>query len=121
MATLKELETYIDYEFSSGAITGKDYLQFQTKYINYIKAICKQNGWIVENIGRNHYTFSLFITNNKGKYVYLSISDVRGWYNAWYERVLIRYALHNKHYSGGKNQYTSLPMLEQKLQQMLEN
>ena len=41
MATLKELETYIDYEFSSGAITGKDYLQFQTKYINYIKAICK--------------------------------------------------------------------------------
>ena len=48
MATLKELETYIDYEFSSGAITGKDYLQFQTKYINYIKAICKQNGWLVE-------------------------------------------------------------------------
>lgn len=45
MAKLQELKKYIDYEFSTGIYTGEDYKTFQTKYINYLKTMCKDNHW----------------------------------------------------------------------------
>ena len=39
MAQIKDLEKYIDYEFSSGCYTGDDYKSFQTKYINFLRSI----------------------------------------------------------------------------------
>ena len=32
MAKLKDLEKYLNYEFSTGCYTGEDYKTFQTKY-----------------------------------------------------------------------------------------
>ena len=61
MAKLAELKKYIGYKFSSGSYTGEDYKSFQTKYINYLKAMCRDNHWQLVNIGRNHYCFSAFI------------------------------------------------------------
>lgn len=78
MAKLNELQKYLDYEFSSGCYTGEDYKTFQTKYINYLKTICKSNNWRLVNVGKNHYCFSAFIKGGtENRYVYLSISDVR--------------------------------------------
>lgn len=45
MAKIAELKKYLGYEFSSGSYTGEDYKSFQTKYINYLKAICRENHW----------------------------------------------------------------------------
>ena len=45
MAKLHELEKYLNYEFSTGCCTGEDYKTFQRKYINYLRALCKENGW----------------------------------------------------------------------------
>ena len=42
MANIKDLKKYIGYEFSSGCYTGDDYKSFQTKYINFLKAIAEQ-------------------------------------------------------------------------------
>ena len=42
MAKLAELKKYLNYEFSSGCYTGEDYKSFQTKYINYLKAMCRE-------------------------------------------------------------------------------
>lgn len=39
MAKIKDLEKYIDYEFSSGCYTGDDYKSFQTKYINFLRSM----------------------------------------------------------------------------------
>lgn len=111
MATLKDLEKYIDYEFSSGCYTGEDYKQFQTKYVNYLRSLCKQNGWELVNVGRNHYEFTAFIKRDS-RYVYFSISDVRYWQNEWYKHILIRTANNEKDYTGGYNNYTSLPSLQ---------
>lgn len=61
MAKLNDLKKYIDYEFSSGCYTGEDYKFFQTKYINYLKAMCKENHWELVNVSKNHYCFSAFI------------------------------------------------------------
>lgn len=112
MANIKDLEKYVNYEFSSGCYTGEDYKTFQTKYINFLKTICKQNHWQLVNVGRNHYCFSAFIKSAENKCVYVSISDVRYFSNEWYNHILIRTAKNEQDYRGGFNNYTTLSDLE---------
>ena len=120
MATIKDLEKYIDYEFSSGCYTGDDYKSFQTKYINFLRSICKQNHWQLVNVGRNHYCFSAFIKSAENKCVYVSISDVRFFTNEWYNNILIRTAKNEQDYHGGFNHRTTLKELEMKAMELLE-
>ena len=84
MAKIKKKKKYLGYEFSSGSYTGEDYKSFQTKYINYLKAVCRNNHWQLVNVGRNHYCFSAFIKSAENKCVYISIPDVRYFPNEWY-------------------------------------
>lgn len=121
MATIKDLEKYIDYEFSSGCYTGDDYKSFQTKYINFLRSICKQNHWQLVNVGRNHYCFSAFIKSAENKCVYVSISDVRFFTNEWYNNILIRTAKNEQDYYGGFNRRTTLKELEMKAMELLED
>lgn len=121
MATIKDLEKYIDYEFSSGCYTGDDYKSFQTKYINFLRSLCKQNHWQLVNVGRNHYCFSAFIKSAENKYVYVSISDVRFFTNEWYSNILIRTAKNEQDYYGGFNHRTTLKELEMKAMELLED
>lgn len=121
MATIKDLEKYIDYEFSSGCYTGDDYKSFQTKYINFLRSICKQNHWQLVNVGRNHYCFSAFIKNAENKCVYVSISDVRFFTNEWYSNILIRKAKNEQDYYDGFNHRTTLKELEMKAMELLED
>ncbi len=121
MATIKDLEKYIDYEFSSGCYTGDDYKSFQTKYINFLRSICKQNHWQLVNVGRNHYCFSAFIKSAENKCVYVSISDVRFFTNEWYNNILIRKAKNEQDYYGGFNHRTTLKELEMKAMELLED
>ena len=112
MANIKDLEKYVNYEFSSGCYTGDDYKSFQTKYINYLRAVCKNNHWRLVNVGKNHYCFSAFIKSAENKCVYISISDVRYFANEWYDHILIRTAENETDYRGGFNNYTTLSDLE---------
>lgn len=121
MAQIKDLEKYIDYEFSSGCYTGDDYKSFQTKYINFLRSICKQNHWQLVNVGRNHYCFSAFIKSAENKCVYVSISDVRFFTNEWYDNILIRKAKNEQDYYGGFNHRTTLKELEMKAMELLED
>ena len=121
MAKIKDLEKYIDYEFSSGCYTGDDYKSFQTKYINFLRSICKQNHWQLVNVGRNHYCFSAFIKSAENKCVYVSISDVRFFTNEWYSNILIRTAKNEQDYRGGFNHRTTLKELEMKAMELLED
>lgn len=121
MAQIKDLEKYIGYEFSSGCYTGDDYKSFQTKYINFLRSICKQNHWQLVNVGRNHYCFSAFIKSAENKCVYVSISDVRFFTNEWYSNILIRTAKNEQDYHGGFNHRTTLKELEMKAMELLED
>ena len=121
MAQIKDLEKYIDYEFSSGCYTGDDYKSFQTKYINFLRSICKQNHWQLVNVGRNHYCFSAFIKSAENRCVYVSISDVRFFTNEWYSNILIRTAKNEQDYHGGFNHRTTLKELEMKAMELLED
>lgn len=118
MAKLHELEKYLTHEFSTGCYTGEDYLSFQRKYINYLRALCKENGWELLVSSKGHYWLSAFIRNSAGNHLYLSISDVRYWKNEWYNHILIRTASHEKDYHGGRNNYTHLRELPQTAQRL---
>lgn len=65
MANLNEHRKYLTHTFSSGSATGKDYKTFQTKYINYLRSLCKLHRWELVNVGRNHYCFTAFIRNEE--------------------------------------------------------
>ena len=110
MAKLNDLERYLNYEFSSGRYTGNDYKMFERKYINYLRSLSKENGWEFVKANKNHYCFTAFVKKNN-RYVYISVSDVRFNQNAWYYKVLIRRAEHEKDYTGGRNIYVPLPAL----------
>lgn len=120
MAKLNDLKKYIDYEFSSGCYTGEDYKSFQTKYINYLKAMCKENHWELVNVSKNHYCFSAFIKSSENKCVYLSISDVRYFSNEWYNHILVRTAKNEVDYRGGFNNYTTLEKLDNTVAKLLK-
>ena len=121
MANIKDLEKYVNYEFSSGCYTGDDYKSFQTKYINYLRAICKNNHWRLVNVGKNYYCFSAFIKSAENKCVYISISDVRYFSSEWYDHILIRTAENETDYRGGFNNYTTLNGLEGVVADLLED
>lgn len=121
MAKLNDLKKYIDYEFSSGCYTGEDYKSFQTKYINYLKAMCKENHWELVNVSKNHYCFSAFIKSSENKCVYLSISDVRYFSNEWYNHILVRTAKNEVDYRGGFYNYTTLEKLDNTVARLLKD
>lgn len=110
MAKLQDLKKYLNYEFSLGCHTGDDYKTFERKYINYLKSLCKEKGWEMVWASKNHYCFTACFSFN-GKYIYVSISDVRFFKNEWYNHVLFRTMEHHKDYRGGMNCYTTLPQL----------
>lgn len=113
MANITQLKQYLNYEFSTGCYIGNDYKTFQTKYINFLKSICKYNNWSLIKVNKNRYYFSAFIKGGtENKYVYVSISDVRYFSNDWYNHILIRTAKNEVDYKGGFNHYTTLYNLE---------
>ena len=118
MAKIKDLEKYLNYEFSSGGYTGEDYKKFERLYINYLKSLLKENGWELVKVNKNHYEFSAFFLCSN-KHIYFSISDVRFWNNNWYNKILIRTAKSDTDYRGGQNLYTNLPNLKHFLLNLL--
>lgn len=121
MSSINTLKQYINYEFSTGCYTGNDYKTFQTKYINYLRKICKDNNWSLVKVNKNHYCFSAFIKGGtENKCVYISISDVRYFNNDWYNHILVRTAKNEVDYKGGFNHYTTLNKLEYKICELLK-
>ena len=101
-----------------GENANAPYKSFQTKYRNYIKKVCKAHGYELAKFLPGYFEFSCFVKGND-KYVYISISDVRFWGDGWYNNILIRTAEHDKDYTGGPNNHTTLPQLESKIVKML--
>ena len=111
------LRPFVDYHFSSGGITGDDYISFQRKYKNYLSKILPA-GAVIHKWNKNHYDFSAVIERN-GKFAYISISDVRYCPNEWFTNILVRTMAHDKDWKGGTNQYACLFNLTEKLDKLL--
>ena len=122
MAKIAELKKYLTHEFSSGSYTGEDYRTFQTKYINYLKAICREKPLAARQRGGKITTaFRRSSRARKNKCIYISISDVRYFTNEWYGHILIRTAKDEQDYRGGFNHYTTLEALPTKAAELLDD
>lgn len=122
MAKLNDFEKqYLGRQFiNGGGYTTKEYDTFQTKYVNYLRSVCKDNGWTLAKVGKMHYEFSVFIKDANGRFVYLAISDVRYWQDQWYTHILIRSAKSDRDYTGGTNRYTDLPDLAENVRRIFD-
>ena len=120
MAKLKDLEkAYLGHRFENGGgYTTKEYETFQRKYLNHLKALCLENGWVLDRTTKGHYYCSAFIKDQNGRYIYLSISDVRYWQDEWYKHILIRGAKNNRDCTGMNNNYSTLPTLAEDIRRL---
>lgn len=89
------------------------YVQFARDFRSDLKTMLKGTGWTVLPYKAGWFDFSGFLYNEeKDRYVYFSISDVRYRQDEWFERVLIRTAKHDKDWTGGGNhfcRFTEIP------------
>ena len=89
----KSLQPFVNYVFSSGGYIGDDFKSFNTKYKNAIKKLLP-NGYEIKD--------------TDGRFIYMSISDVRYFPNEWVNDILIRTMKHDKDWTGGVNHFTDL-------------
>lgn len=93
--------------------------KFGTNYKAAVNTLIKRDGYRIENFSAGYCYVSGFITDGE-RYVYFSTSDFRYFPDEWKNNVLIRSAKHNKDYTGGPNQYTTLEDIHNKARQILE-
>lgn len=56
---LKEfIRQWSNYEFSTGGMTGDDYLKFQAGFRRVLAGIAKQAGYQIHQFNKNHYCCS---------------------------------------------------------------
>lgn len=115
----KTLQPFVGYRFSSGSYIGDDFKSFNTKYRNAIKKLLP-NGYEIHEWNRRHYDCSAVIKDNNGRFIYMSIPDVRYWPNEWAEDILIRTMKHDKDWTGGDNHTTDLVNFTKDIQKLYE-
>jgi hypothetical protein len=107
MKTTKWLGHEFDYvgEYKQ----GEDTKQFFRDLRSDIKAQCKALGMELHSMNVNYFTATGFLRNPEtNRLVYFSFSDIRHWRNAWHNNILFRSAQHDKDWTGGHNQFSSL-------------
>ena len=102
-----------------GGYVSEDFKKFARKWQNFLKRMCKNNGWELVNFNTGHYYCSWFIRNGR-KYIYCSFSDVRHFSTSWYNSILYRTAQYDKDYTGGSNWYSDLQNLEKNIAKLFE-
>ncbi len=112
------LEKFKSWVFSSGGTTGEDFKVFARAFRSYVKKNLPPNSILV-SFNTGHYYISGFVKRGD-KYVYFSISDVRHFSGSWIDDILIRTAKHEKDYTGGCNNSTTLEKFSLNVEQLLE-
>lgn len=115
----KSLQPFVNYVFSSGVYAGDDFQSFNIKYRNVIKKMLP-NGYEIYSWHKNHYACSAVIKDSAGRFIYMSISDVRYFPNEWVNDILIRTMKHEKDWTGGQNHRTDLINFTQDIQKLYE-
>ena len=110
------MKKWKNHYFESSCYKTEDFKAFARDLKRYITKELPHPMKIVEwNVG--HFYVSGFIQKSE-QYVYFSIRDVR--YCNWYDNVLIRTAAHDKDYTGGWNNYTSIEFFGQSVQNLFQ-
>lgn len=104
------IKKWLNHNFEDwGSVTSSEYKQFQREYKAIIRQIAEDNDYEIYEFIPNHYEFSCILKHTETlQFVYISISDVRYWHNAWYDNILYREMEHAEDWKGKSNSYCSL-------------
>ena len=101
-----KLKKWIGYHFSTGSFTGEDFRKFEREMRLDLKRQADKQGMDVVGFTKGHYWFSAVLKDRaSGKFAYVSISDVRFFYDEWTDHTLYRSMKHERDYSGGSNHF----------------
>ena len=115
----KSLQPFVNYVFSSSGYIGDDFKSFNAKYCNAIKKMLP-GGYEIYSWNRGHYYCCAVIKDTEGRFIYMSIPDVRFFPNEWVEDILIRTMKHAKDWTGGANHRTDLINFANDIQRLYE-
>ena len=101
----RSVKSYRNEEFYSSCSRTEQYAEFERACKRELKKQCVKLGINIHSFHPNHFEWSAVLEKG-GKFVYISISDVRYWAD-WYGSVLIRTMKHATDWSGGSNNYCS--------------
>ena len=105
------IKKWLDVEFESSSSLTPEFAKFAREYKTAIKKLLSSNFELI-SFNRGHFDLSGFVKNkDNNKLVYISTSDVRYCSNSWYNSILIRTAEHEKDWTGGSNNFSSLDSL----------
>ena len=120
MTSYKTLTPYLHQSIEDwGGVVSEDFKTFAKKWKNFVRKMCSMNEWKLCWFNTGHYYCSWMIQNGE-RYIYCSFSDVRYFNNEWYKMILYRTAKHDRDYTGGTNNYTSLESLETSIKRLFE-
>lgn len=108
------MEKWIDVVFASDSVKTEQYRKFTQELKSYIVKKVKPD-FDLAKWNEGHFYVSGFLKHRQtGKYVYFSCSDVRFFKGGWYRDLLIRTAEHDSDYTGGSNETSTLPDLNER-------
>ncbi len=103
-----DIARWIGVEFDSSSGLTEQFAQFAKEFKSYVRKVIEPDYYIAE-YSRGHFEVSMFIRHKEtDRILYISISDVRHFRDAWWNDVLIRTAKDTRDYAGGSNCSTKL-------------
>ena len=121
MTEINDLALYFNHNFNED-IDNKAYKVFESKYIEYLEYLARENNWEVINIYKNNFNFSMYLKSNKAPVV-ISIYDVRKVDYNWFDKVRIKLLKSNINYKSPIDfeYYTELPKLAKRINCLTNN
>lgn len=113
----RSLQPFVNYVFSSGGFAGDDFNKFNNKFKKVIEKMLPDN-YTLHSWNKNHYYCSAIIKDNKERFIYMSVPDVRFFPHDWIEDILIRTMSHDKDWRGGPNHRTDLINFSKDIQKL---
>ena len=114
---MASVKSYRNQEFESSCGRTEQYAEFERACKRELKKQCVKLGINIHKFYPNHFEWSAVLEKG-GKFVYVSISDVRWW--DWYDDVLIRTMAHAEDWRGGRNNSCSFDKIGETAEKLFE-
>lgn len=114
---MASVKSYKGQAFYTSCGRTEQYAEFERACKRELKKQCVKLGINIHKFYPNHFEWSAVLEKG-GKFVYVSISDVRWW--DWYDDVLIRTMAHAEDWRGGSNNTCSFDEIGETAEKLFE-
>lgn len=116
-----DYKKWMNHTFTSYPDTGKDYIEFQKDMRLDLKKQALLYNFELHSFSKNHYCFSAVLKDkDSGRFIYVSMSDVRGMKSELFNCVLYRTMKHEKDWTGGNNKWCCWQEIGKKCRELVE-